>query len=184
MTAPVSDLTLELDGRSQLFPGSLIHTFRYSGTLFVWQLESNWNTYKVQQYQEGLLKDRESDIGQLFKRKGISLLVDAISVTPFDPSNQNPSEDNDNQIRIEDFPKYKKAADSSTTSTYVTIAGTVAFFAFLAFVFFLKKKSAQIKLQRESDRESRKRRISDDGAIDMESANMEVDTGSDHSMPS
>jgi len=186
MTAPVLNLTLQQVDRYQLFPGSLIHTFSYSGTLFVWQLESNWNTYKVQEQQENVLAEREADVEQLLRYQGIDLLVNGISVTAFDPNHiPKDSVDDENTIPMETLsPRIKTKTDTSTTNTYLAITVPVAFLAFLAFVFFVKKKSNAIQVQRQSELERRKKQIAEDGDEELADEDDE-DTGSEeHSMPS
>ncbi|KAL3927563.1 MAG: hypothetical protein SGBAC_013036 [Bacillariaceae sp.] len=183
MTAPVLNLTLTQEGRFQLFPGSLIHTFSYSGTLFVWHLESSWNTYKVQRNQEGLLHGKEVDLAERLSSQGIPLQVDSISVATFDESKVFSEDSKDNDQLPTDYvaKTTRPKEDPTTTSTYLIIAIPVAFVALLAFVFYVRRKSSQIKVQKEAELESHQRhRKSEDG----EESKVDEDTGSDRSLPS
>ena len=180
LTAPIFNLTLTQEGRFQLFPGSLIHTFSYSGTLFIYHLESNWNSYSVQQNQAGLLNGKEAEISERLSNQGIELLVNSISVAPFD--NDAVPHDND-QVPMDESvirtPRNKK--DSSHTATYVAVALSLALVAFLTFAFYVRRKSFQIKIQRESALELRRKRMSEGVA---EESKIDEDTGSDHTMSS
>lgn len=182
MTAPVLNLTLTQKGRFQLFPGSLIHTVSYSGTLFVWHLESSWNTYKVQRNQEGLLQGKEADLAERLSSQGIPLQVDSISVATFDESKVFPEEDNHDQLPTDYVARTpRRKEDPTTTSTYLIIAVSVAFVALLAFVFYVRRKSSQIKIQKEAELESYQTKRKSE---DVEESKVDEDTGSDHSMPS
>ncbi|CAJ1943217.1 unnamed protein product [Cylindrotheca closterium] len=181
MTAPILNLTLTQEGRFQLFPGSLIHTFSYSGTLFIDHLESSWNTFKVQQNQAGLLTGKEADVEEQLSNQGIQLLVDDISVASFD-QNAVPQNDNDQVPTLDESVTRTPRIKKDPTSTYLAIAISLALVALLIFAYWVRRKSSQIKMRKESELDSRRKRMSE--GVEEEEPQMDEDTGSDHTISS